>query len=113
MGIALLNASYDVESKKGKVNNGYNIVREAIKKPFKTILDNAGVNPSEIEKELLTSNKNMGYDVKEYKIVDMLANGILDPAKVIRLELENAASVATTILTTNVTITHKRDESSK
>jgi len=112
-GIALLNASYDVDSKKGKVNNGYNIVREAIKKPFKTILDNAGVNPSDIENQLLNYTKVMGYDVKEYEIVDMLKSGILDPAKVIRLELENAASVATTILTTNVTITHKRDESNK
>jgi len=112
-GICLLNASYDVDSKNGKLSHGYKIVREAIKKPFKTILDNAGVNPSEVEKQLLTSNKNTGYDVKDYKVVDMLSAGILDPAKVIRLELENASSVATTILTTNVTITHKRDESSK
>lgn len=112
-GIALLNASYDVENKKGKMSSGYKIIREAIKKPFKTILDNAGVNTSEIEKELLTRQKSTGYDVKMYEIVNMIDSGILDPAKVIRLELENAASVATTILTTNVTITHKRDESSK
>jgi chaperonin GroEL len=76
-----------------------------------TILSNAGLNPDEIQSELLKKDKKIGYDVKEYEYTDMFKSGIIDPAKAIRLALENAASVATTVLLTNTTITHKRDES--
>jgi chaperonin GroEL len=77
---------------------------------MKTILLNAGLNPEEIQGELLTKDKSIGYDVKEYEYTDMFKSGIIDPAKAIRLALENAASVAVTVLLTNTTITHKRDE---
>jgi chaperonin GroEL len=75
---------------------------------MRTILNNAGVSLDSIEGDLLSQEDNYGYDVKDYNIGDMFEKGIIDPSKVIRLALENAASVATTVLLTNTTITHKR-----
>jgi chaperonin GroEL len=110
-GLTLFNASFSIESSDSQ-SKGYNALREAIKAPMKTILLNAGLNPEEIQEKLLTMPKDIGYDVKEYKYTDMFQGGIIDPAKAIRLALENAASVAVTVLLTNTTITHKRDEGS-
>jgi len=110
-GLTLFNASLSIGEGK-KTNKGYSALKEAIKAPMSTILFNAGLKPKEIQDTLLTKEKNIGYDVKEYKYSDMFKSGIIDPAKAIRLALENAASVATTVLLTNTTITHKRDEGS-
>lgn len=110
-GLTLFNASLSIGEGK-KTNKGYSALKEAIKAPMSTILFNAGLKPKEIQDILLTKEKNIGYDVKEYKYSDMFKSGIIDPAKAIRLALENAASVATTVLLTNTTITHKRDEGS-
>ena len=109
-GLTLFNASLSIGEGKS-TSKGYSALREAIKAPMSTILSNAGLNPDEIQSELLKKDKKIGYDVKEYEYTDMFKSGIIDPAKAIRLALENAASVATTVLLTNTTITHKRDES--
>jgi chaperonin GroEL len=110
-GLTLFNASFSIEGSDSP-SKGYNALREAIKAPMSTILLNAGLNPTEIQEKLLTMPKEIGYDVKEYQYTDMFKSGIIDPAKAIRLALENAASVAVTVLLTNTTITHKRDEGS-
>jgi chaperonin GroEL len=110
-GLTLFNASLSIGDDKN-TNKGYSALKEAIKAPMNTILSNAGLNPNEIQDDLLTKDKSIGYDVKEYKYADMFKSGIIDPAKAIRLALENAASVAITVLLTNTTITHKRDEGS-
>jgi chaperonin GroEL len=110
-GLTLFNASLSIGANKS-INKGYSALKEAIKAPMATILNNAGVDSLSIQNELLKKDFNIGYDVKDYKYSDMFKSGIIDPAKAIRLALENAASVATTILLTNTTITHKRDEGS-
>lgn len=110
-GLTLFNASLSIGEGKN-TNKGYSALKEAIKAPMNTILSNAGLTPKEIQDELLTKDRKIGYDVKEYKYADMFKSGIIDPAKAIRLALENAASVAVTVLLTNTTITHKRDEGS-
>lgn len=110
-GLTLFNASLSIGEGK-HTNKGYSALREAIKAPMSTILLNAGLKPNDVQAELLKKDKSIGYDVKDYKYTDMFKSGIIDPAKAIRLALENAASVATTVLLTNTTITHKRNESS-
>ena len=103
-GLALYNASLRLDS----TSRGYKCLLESIQAPMRTILSNAGINLESIEGDLLANEDNYGYDVKDYEIADMFKKGIIDPSKAIRLALENAASVATTVLLTNTTITHKR-----
>lgn len=110
-GTALVNASKELSNKKVEHENlvvGYDLLIKAISKPFETILSNADCDKVQIEnlKELVSDV--MGYDVKEYEVTNMFEAGIIDPTKVIRCALENAVSVATTVLMTNTTITHKR-----
>ena len=86
------------------------VLIEALHAPFKTILQNAGVELSDSDYMSLESEFE-GYDVKDYVFVkDMVSKGIIDPAKVIRCALENAVSVACTVLMTNVAITYKREK---
>ena len=82
------------------------ILAEAIRAPFKQILTNAGINASDITPNL---DPGVGYDVKKERYGDMIKLGIIDPMKVTKNALENAVSVATTILSTNAIITNIRD----
>jgi chaperonin GroEL len=96
------------------IKTGKRIVYSALSSPFITILENAGYTNSsyylyELGKDALQNTWN-GYDLKSETIVDMLKAGILDPTKVTRLAVENAAAVAGTILTTE-TVVH--DEPTK
>jgi chaperonin GroEL len=79
---------------------GMNIVARAIEAPLRTIVENAGGEGSVVINKVLEGNKNFGYDAKSDQYVDMLNAGIIDPKKVTRVALENAASVASMILTT-------------
>lgn len=120
-GIALLNASYNLQCPEditGDQGLGFQIVLEAITRPFKQILLNAGKNLDEIE--IINSNINIdsdnswkGYNPKTEEYVDMFTQGIVDPFKVTRLALENAASVAGTLLTTEAIIVNKVDNDKK
>ena len=107
-GIALLEISADLEtrgeSESELVANA--ILAEAIRAPFKQILKNAGIDPSEIEPNL---DPGVGYDVKRERYGDMIKLGIIDPMKVTKNALDNAVSVATTIMSTNAIITNVRD----
>ena len=125
-GIALLNAAEELATLakydptvKGDTKTGYEIVIKAIQKPFRQILENAGyldVKPNllgrvkkgsieAIRKEVLAAGNNWtGYNPREHKIVNMFDEGIVDPTKVTRLALENAASVAGTMLITEAVI---------
>ena len=87
-------------------------VMKAIQVPFMKILDNAGFNADVIWKDLslVEGNQNIGYDVRNEKIVDMYENGIVDPVKVTRVALEKAASVAGVFLTTECAIALSPDK---
>ena len=79
---------------------GINIIAKAIESPLRTIVENAGGEGSVVINKVLEGKNNFGYDAKSDKYVDMLKAGIIDPKKVTRVALENAASVAGLILTT-------------
>lgn len=104
-GVALLSAIADVDklikSLTGDEKTGASIVRKALEAPIKQIAENAGVNGGVIVAKVLASkNPNYGYDALSGTYGDMIAKGILDPTKVTRSALQNAASVAGTLLTT-------------
>ena len=115
-GIALLNASKmltefigDVESEDQQ--KGYDIVIQATEKPFYQILENAGYSNKEIgdiEEDIITKEGDVwaGYNPREQEVVNMFNSGIIDPTKVTRLALENAASVAGTMLITETVISN-------
>jgi chaperonin GroEL len=98
-GIALLNAATNLKAK----SIGETVLLEAIKAPFKTILENAGVDNVETP-----TRKGQGYNVVTGKMVNMTKSGIIDPLLVTKSALQNAASVATTILSTDCVINNLR-----
>ena len=98
-GIALLNAATNITAK----SIGETVLLEAIKAPFKTILENAGVQDVETP-----TRKRQGYNVVTGKMVNMIKSGIIDPLLVTKSALQNAASVATTILSTDCVINNLR-----
>ena len=104
-GVALLAAIAEVDKLiaklKGDEKTGASIVRKALEAPIKQIAENAGVNGGVIvEKVLSETTPNYGYDALTGAYGDMIAKGIIDPTKVTRSALQNAASVAGTLLTT-------------
>lgn len=112
-GIALLNASKMLASKlqdlEGDTQTGYDIVVQATEKPFYQILMNAGYELlaiQDIEESIIQDRPDSwtGYDPRKQQIVNMFDSGIIDPVKVTRLALENAASVAGTMLTTEAVV---------
>jgi chaperonin GroEL len=108
-GIALFTARNSISN---RGNMGATIVWEACAAPFKKILTNAGYSNDDIYGIIskLSDKEWMGYDLKNETFRDMKEAGILDPAKVTRCALENAASVAGTILLTECTIVDKPEE---
>lgn len=93
---------------------GYRLVQDALKSIITTIAENAGEEAAVIRDKVLNeSHFNFGYNAETGEYVDMLASGIVDPAKVTRTSLENAASVASMLLTTEAAIVHKPDEKDK
>jgi chaperonin GroEL len=112
-GVALINAIPALEKLKGAGEDeqiGVNIVRKALEMPLRKIAENAGKDGSVVletvrrmQKE--KKNKHIGYDVLREEYLDMVTDGVIDPAKVTRGALENAASIASMILTTEALIT--------
>ena len=90
---------------------GVQIVAKAIEAPLRTIVENAGGEGSVVISKVLEGKKNYGFDAKSETYVDMLKAGIIDPKKVTRIALENAASVAGMILTTECALTEIKDDS--
>ena len=89
---------------------GINIVAKAIESPLRTIVENAGGEGSVVINKVLEGKNNFGYDAKADKYVDMLKAGIIDPKKVTRVALENAASVAGMILTTECALVDIKED---
>ena len=85
---------------------GAEIVKRALGYPLKLIANNAGVNGSVVMQKVMDqADKNIGYNAATGKYEDLMAAGIIDPTKVVRCSLENAASVAKTFLTSDVVVT--------
>jgi chaperonin GroEL len=116
-GVALINAiqSLDSVAAEGDVKTGVNILRRALEEPMRQIAMNAGQDgPVTVEMvrraQREGSNNLLGYDVLANEVVDMVGAGIIDPVKVTRSAVENAASIAGMILTTEALITEKPEE---
>jgi len=84
---------------------GKNIIRRALEEPIRQIVHNAGLEGSVIVNKVKEQKTNMGYDVRQEKIVDMISTGVIDPAKVTRTALQNSAGVASLLLMTEALIT--------
>jgi chaperonin GroEL len=118
-GVALINAMETLKKVKGANDDetiGVNIVRNALEIPMEGIAENAGKDGAVIVENVRrqqeeAGNKNIGYDVLKEEFVDMVEAGIIDPAKVTKGALENAASIAAMILTTEALITDIPEES--
>ncbi|MDT8346483.1 MAG: chaperonin GroEL [Flavobacteriaceae bacterium] len=112
-GIALLRAKASIEKIKSETADeatGVNIVSKAIEAPLRTIVENAGGEASVVINRVLGEKTNIGYDAKSETFVDMFKSGIIDPKKVTRIALENAASVAGMILTTECALVDIKEE---
>ena len=94
-----------LQEKNSDIQSGINIVRRALEEPVRQIANNAGQEGSIIVARVKEKGKNEGFDANTEKFVDMIEAGIIDPTKVVRTALQNAASIASLMLTTEVLIT--------
>ncbi|MDD8013726.1 MAG: chaperonin GroEL [Acidobacteriota bacterium] len=112
-GVALLKAAQNLKKLKpgGDMQFGVDILTKALEMPLKQIVNNAGFEGSIIvEKVRSGRNKNYGFDALNEKYTDMIAAGIIDPTKVVRTALQNAASVAGLLLTTQGLVCEIKEE---
>lgn len=86
-------------------NTGINIIRMALEAPLRCIVENSGLEGSIVVQKVKDGKADYGYDAKEGKYVKMIESGIIDPTKVVRLALQNAASIASLLLTTECVVT--------
>ena len=99
-----------VKAENDDEQTGINIIAHAIEAPLRTICDNAGVEGSVVIQKIKESEGNFGYNARTEVYEDLLAAGVIDPTKVSRVALENAASVAGMFLTTECVIADKVEE---
>ncbi|ALM21811.1 heat shock protein 60 family chaperone GroEL [Nonlabens tegetincola] len=112
-GVALVRAKSVLSKLKGANTDeetGISIVARAIEAPLRTIVENAGGEGSVVVSKILESKGAQGYDAKNDQYVDMLKAGIIDPKKVTRVALENAASVSGMILTTECALVEIKED---
>lgn len=112
-GVALIRAIRSLENITTETideGTGVKIVARAIEEPLRTIVNNAGNEGSVVVNKVKEEKGNFGYDAKSETYVDMLEAGIIDPKKVTRVALENAASVAGMILTTECALVDIKEE---
>ncbi len=112
-GVAYIRAVAALEDLKGENEDettGIQIVKRAIEEPLRQIVANAGGEGSVVVNKVKESEGTMGYNAREDRYEDMLAAGIIDPTKVSRVALENAASIASMFLTTECVLADKKSE---
>jgi chaperonin GroEL len=109
-GVALLRCREAVEkarsAAKGDEKVGVDIILKALDAPLRQIVDNCGTDGSVVADEVRQKPENMGYDANTGKYVDMFKAGIIDPVKVVRTALSNAASISALMLTTETLVTN-------
>ena len=108
-GLALIEASLALEKADIELTDdekvGFKIVKRALEEPIRQIAENAGVDGAVVADKAKTSKKGTGFDAYAMEWKDMMEAGIIDPAKVTRTALQNAASIASLLLTTECAIT--------
>ena len=112
-GVAYIRAQQKLDGVKGgnaDEETGIAIVRRAIEEPLRQIVENAGREGSVVVNEVRNGKGDYGYNAREDKYENLKASGIIDPAKVTRVALENAASIAGMFLTTECVICEKKEE---
>jgi len=112
-GVALIraiDALNDVDTRNEDEKTGVQIIRTALESPLRTIVANAGGEGSVIVNEVRAGKADFGYNARDDKFENMFAAGIIDPTKVTRLALENAASIASLLLTTECVIADEPEE---
>jgi len=114
-GVALLRAISALSSLKlqGDEATGVSIIRRALEEPLRQIAINAGQEGSVVLQKVMESKQTEGYDAESEKYVDMVEAGIIDPTKVTRTALQNAASIAALLLTTEALISDIPEEEKK
>lgn len=112
-GVAYIRAINDLHALKGENEDeqtGINIVARAIEEPLRTIVENAGSEGSVVIQKVKEGKDDFGYNARTDKYENLLSAGVIDPTKVARVALENAASVAGMFLTTECVIADKKEE---
>jgi chaperonin GroEL len=112
-GVAFIRATASLDGLKGANEDettGINIIRAALEAPLRTIVSNAGGEPSVVINKVKDGSGAFGYNAKDNTYQDLLEAGIIDPKKVSRLALENAASIAGLLLTTECVIADEPEE---
>jgi chaperonin GroEL len=116
-GVALIRCREALDKARSSVRGdekiGVDIVFRAVTQPLRQIADNCGLDGSVIVDEVASKGANIGYDANQGKYVDMFKAGIIDPLKVVRTALENAASIAGLMLTTETLVTDFKKEDKK
>ncbi len=113
-GVAFLRAQIDIEKMKGDnedENTGIAIVKRALEEPLRQIVENAGMEGSVIIQKVKTGKDDYGFNARTEEYENLYQSGVIDPTKVARVALENAASIASMLLTTEcVLVTHKEEK---
>ncbi len=113
-GVALLRCEEAVEAIRGKARGdekiGVDIIKHVLQAPIKQIADNCGLDGSVVADEVRQKKANQGYDANAGEYVDMVKAGIIDPLKVVRSALSNAASISGLMLTTEALVTNIGDD---
>jgi chaperonin GroEL len=108
-GMALLRCTNalrkEEEKAEGDFGTGVKILRRALSAPTRQIAENSAVDAGVVVEKMLESEGNVGFDAARNEYVDLVAAGIIDPKKVVRIALENAVSVASVLLLTEATMT--------
>ncbi len=102
--IRAIKALDKIKSDNDDEETGINIIRQAIEAPLRTIVENAGLEGSVIVQKVKEGKDDFGFNAKDNKYENLIKAGVIDPTKVTRLALENAASIASLLLTTEVVV---------
>jgi chaperonin GroEL len=112
-GVALVRASFALDNVEadGEEKTGIKILKRVLEEPLRQIAQNAGVDGAVVAQKVKEStNDNFGFNAQSLEYEDLIASGIVDPAKVVRSSLQNAASAASMFLTTEVVVVDKAEE---
>jgi len=111
-GVALLRAQKGLDGLEGSTefNAGVSIIRKAIEEPLRRIAENAGIDGSIVVDKVKTAKGSVGFNAQTEQYEDLIKAGVIDPTKVVRTALQNAASVASLLLTTEAMVAEKPEE---